>query len=122
MQTLSKIESSGTTLNRSTFNDPLGLTSIYQSISEVTAGAVAQLRQPLAIWDENTLIAIGEQRAEGLLEVLPQLKQEVAYRIALMFVPYLQTEQELDFSIDIQPSRHFTATVTRREEPKLYLD
>ncbi|HWS83813.1 MAG TPA: hypothetical protein VN207_06090 [Ktedonobacteraceae bacterium] len=94
MQGLSKIEPSGTNINSSTFNNPLGLSSIYQSVGEVTAGAVSQLRQPLPIWDENMLIAIGEQWAEGLLEILPRLKEEVAYRIALMFVPYLQTEQE----------------------------
>ncbi|SRR5260370_2725946 len=102
---------------------------ISKSLEEncTTTGTVSQLRQPLPIWDENTLIAIAEQQARGLSETLDRLKvynENVVHLIASIIEPYLEAGQEIDFSIDLQPSIKFIAEVKRIEElePEFYFE
>jgi hypothetical protein len=87
------------------------------------AATLSQLREIPPAW----LAPIGEQLAVWLAEVLDQLKcynEEAIDPIVSIIEPYLETDQDLDFSPSLQPSRRFVATVTRREAPEseLYLD
>jgi hypothetical protein len=102
MQELNKIElssstTSGTSINKKLFNNPLDLNSVYQSVDEIIAGAVSQLRELLPVWDENTLIVIAEQQVRGLVETLDRLKIHngtAVYSIASVVGSYLEINQE----------------------------
>lgn len=115
---------SGTNIKNNASNTFLDLSEIQ---IKTTTGAVSQLRQPLPVCDESILIAIGEQQARGLIETLDLLKlsrEDVVYEIASLFEPYIQTVDDLDFSITPQFSREVTVTVTRKvwPEQELFID
>lgn len=121
MQTLSKIyTTSGTNVNKNEVDKAL-INSIYQSTSETTIGAVTRLRQPFPTWDEDTLIAIINQGAEGIIEILPQLSKEVRSRIVSKFQPYRETDHDLYVRMPPKSSRRVTVNVTRlgKAKPRL---
>lgn len=96
-----------------------GTSSVFRESYTPTKGTFQQEQQMQIIQATQFTIWL----VKMFDQLMPENKDLVS-QLASMFTPYQEEEQEqeINFNIDLQPSRHFIATVTRREEPQIYLD